>query len=307
MLLGLLYVFGLQQRAPEIATLASLGFSPSRIRGIFLLESAPTTVAGAVLGAIGGTGYARLLLAGLARFWPAAVAGTPVSFHASAGTMAAGGGIAVGCAMVVVVAVLWRASRYSPRQLFATDFASVSTAPRRCNWLLVPPTAALVPAVGLSLGAWLTQPGSYALDFFAVGALMLLALLGYGWWLLSRLGSRQSFTRPRVWKLAVVNLTRRRGRTLSVAGLTACGCFLVFAVSSMQENVGLHASDRSSGTGGFAVFAETTIPVTGSPADAGATIRADAAPLRVRDGDDAGCLNLNRAQLPTVMSWVASF
>jgi ABC-type antimicrobial peptide transport system permease subunit len=66
----------------------------------------------------------------------------------------------------------------------------------------------------------------------------------------------------------------------------------------MQENVGLHASDRSSGTGGFAVFAETTIPVTGSPADAGATIRADAAPLRVRDGDDAGCLNLNRAQLP---------
>ena len=297
-LLGLLYVFGVQQRAPEIATLMALGFSPSRIRAIFLLESAPTTVTGAALGAIGGAGYAKLLLGGLARLWPAAVAGTPVAFHASFGTMAMGSGIAVGCAMLVVVAGLWKASRYSPGHLFATDFASVSVAPLRRNWLLAPPPAALVAAVGISLRVWLTQPQSYALDFFAVGALMLLALLGYGWWLLSRLASRQSLTRPRVWKLALVNLTRRRGRTLSVAGVTACGCFLVFAVSSMQENVALHAYDRGSGTGGFSVFAETTIPISGSAADVAEMMKAKAVALRVRDGDDAGCLNLNRAQLP---------
>ncbi|HUW61990.1 MAG TPA: ABC transporter permease [Candidatus Bathyarchaeia archaeon] len=297
-LVGLLYVFGLQQRAPEIATLTALGFSPSRIRGIFLLESAPTTVAGAALGAIGGAGYAKLLLAALARFWPAAVAGTPVVFHAVAGTMAIGGVIVVCCAMLVVLAALWRASAYSVRELFATDFASVAIAPQRRNWALLPPTAALVAAVGISLGVWLAQPQSYTLYFFAVGGLMLLALLGYGRWLLLWLAGRESFTRPRVWKLALANLTRRRGRTLSVAGLTACGCFLVFAVSSMQENVALNANDRGSGTGGFAVFAETTIPVSGSAADVAEMMKAKAVALRVRDGDDAGCLNLNRAQLP---------
>jgi len=297
-LLGLLYVFGLQQRAPEIATLTALGFSPSRIRAIFLLESAPTTVVGAALGAIGGAGYAKVLLAGLARFWPAAVAGTPVAFHASFGTMAVGVGIAVGCAMLVVAAGLWRASRYSPRELFATDFASAAIPTGRRNWGLLLPTAALVPVVAISINVWLAQPQSCVRHFFAVGALMLLALLGYGRWLLSRLACRESFTRPRVWKLALVNLTRRRGRTLSVAGLTACGCFLVFAVSSMQENVALHANDRGSGTGGFAVFAETTIPLTGSPANAAGMVKAKAVALRVRDGDDAGCLNLNRAQLP---------
>ena len=297
-LLGLLYVFGLQQRAPEIATLAALGFSPSRIRAIFLLEAAPTAVAGGALGAVGGAAYAKVLLAALARFWPAAVAGTPVVFHAGTRTMAVGGGVAVCCAALVMLAALWRSSRYSPRQLFDTDFASVSVPPRRRNWGLAPPTAALVPAVGISMDVWLNRPQSCALHFFAVGALTLLALLGYGRWLLSRLDTRESFTRPRLWKLALINLTRRRGRTLSVAGLTACGCFLVFAVSSMQENMGLHANDRSSGTGGFSVFAETTIPLRGSPADVAGTIKATAVPLRVRDGDEAGCLNLNRAQLP---------
>jgi len=296
-LLGLLYVFGLQQRAPEFATLSALGFTQSRIRAIFLLESAPAALAGSVLGAAGGAAYAKLLIGGLERFWPAAVAGTPIAFHAAPGAMLAGAVAGLIAAMLVITVALWRASRRSTHHLLTADLASAD--PPRLNKLgLLPPTAALVPAVALSLNVWLTQPRSYVLHFFAAGALVLAALIGYGRWLLIRLDARQSFEQPTLAKLALVNLTRRRGRTLSVAGLTACGCFLVFAVSSMQENVALHAGSRTSGTGGFDIFAETTVPLLGTPEEVTERLGAPAVSLRVRDGDDAGCLNLNRAQLP---------
>lgn len=296
-LLGLLYVFGLQQRAPEFATLSALGFTQSRIRTIFLLESAPATLAGSLLGAIGGAAYARLLIAGLARFWPAAVAGTPVAFHAAPAAILIGAVTGLIAAMLVITVALWRASRRSTHHLLTAELASPDP-PRRRHLGLLTPTAALLPALALSLNVWLAQPRSYVLQFFGAGALVLAALIGYARWLLIRLDARQSFQRPSLAKLALVNLTRRRGRTLSVAGLTACGCFLVFAVSAMQENVALHPGNRTSGTGGFGVFAETTIPLLGTPDEIAHKLGSEAVPLRVRDGDDAGCLNLNRAQLP---------
>ena len=92
--------------------------------------------------------------------------------------------------------------------------------------------------------------------------------------------------------LAHRNVSRRRSRSLMVIGLLAFGTFLVFAVSSMKEDVTAHADQPSSGTGGFAWFGESTLPIT----DELGGIR-----LRVRDGDDAGCLNLNRAQSPRML------
>jgi len=52
------------------------------------------------------------------------------------------------------------------------------------------------------------------------------------------------------------------------------------------------ARSSGSGTGGFAFFGESTLPISN---DLGG-VR-----LRVRDGDDASCLNLNRAQSPRLL------
>lgn len=81
-MLGLLYVFGLQHRASETALLTAVGFPRGKIAALLLLEALPTALLGAALGAAGGAGYARLLLAGLGRLWPAAVAGTAIRYHA---------------------------------------------------------------------------------------------------------------------------------------------------------------------------------------------------------------------------------
>jgi len=299
-LLGLLYVFGLQQRASEIGVLLALGFSRWKVRSLFLLEACPTAFLGAVLGAGAGIAYARVLLAGLTRFWPAAVAGADIRFHVEPASILLGTSAAVVCAFLIVLGTLWRGMRHSARELITTDFSSDAAFPTSGKrlWVLLIPSISLALAAAIAVNVWLTNPISFIEPFFTVGTLLLFAGLGYYAWLLTYLSRRPSFRRPRLWKVAITNLARRRGRSLSVAGLTACGCFLVFSVSSMQENLALHSDERSSGTGGFALVADTTVPIVAAAADLPETLGIDAVPLRVRDGDDAGCLNLNRATTP---------
>ena len=297
-LLGLLYVFGLQQRTAEIGLLMAVGWPLRRVRGMFLLETLPAALCGAVLGA--GAGYARLLLAGLARWWPGAVAGAEIHFHALPATLAKGALLAFLCAFFTLLTALWRGTRRTPRELMTADLASIPMASARGGslWGLLLSLFALLCAVATGVWAWITQPDNPAESFFTVGALLLMAELGAYGWVLGRLSRRPAPRRPRLWKIALMNLARRRGRSMSVAAVTACGCFLVFAVSAMQENMALHADHRDSATGGFGVFAQTTVPLLGAPAELQKRLGADVLPLKVRDGDDAGCLNLNHAQQP---------
>ena len=302
-LLGLLYVFGLQQRTAEIGLLLAVGWPLRRVHCMFLLETVPAALCGAVLGAVAGAGYARLLLAGLARWWSGAVAGAEIHFHALPATLAKGAAIAFLCAFFTLLMVLWRGTRRTPRELMTVDLASVPAGAARGGswWGLLLSLLALLFAIATGVWAWVAQPNNPAESFFTVGALLLMAELGIYGWVLGRFSRRPASRRPRLWKIALMNLARRRGRSMSVAAVTACGCFLVFAVSAMQENMALHADRRDAATGGFGVFAQTTVPLLGAPAELQKRLAADILPLKVRDGDDAGCLNLNRAQSPRLL------
>ena len=77
----------------------------------------------------------------------------------------------------------------------------------------------------------------------------------------------------------------------------------------LDENV--NATQRASGTGGFAFLGESALPITADlnttrgresfGLDAQALTNVSFVPFRVRDGDDASCLNLNRAQRPRLL------
>jgi hypothetical protein len=62
-----------------------------------------------------------------------------------------------------------------------------------------------------------------------------------------------------------------------------------------------HADSRSSSTGGFALFADATFPLLEDPADALDDPLVTTTAIKVRDGDDASCLNLNQAQTPRLL------
>src|SRR5439155_17762058 len=104
---------------------------------------------------------------------------------------------------------------------------------------------------------------------------------------------------------------RRKRRSLATLALLACGCFVIVAISAFRLDANRDASRRTSGTGGFALIGQSSLPVTqdlnsksgqeffGLNPDELAEV--NFVPMRIRDGDEASCLNLNRAQKPRLL------
>jgi putative ABC transport system permease protein len=109
----------------------------------------------------------------------------------------------------------------------------------------------------------------------------------------------------------VRNSVRRQGRSLATVALLACGSFLVIAVGANRQDPRQSAERRSSGTGGFALYGETGLPVfddLNGPSGRDTYGLDDPSlkgvrfvPLRLRPGDEASCLNLNRPQVPRLL------
>jgi ABC-type antimicrobial peptide transport system permease subunit len=107
--------------------------------------------------------------------------------------------------------------------------------------------------------------------------------------------------------LAMLNLTRNKSRSLTVVTLFALGTFLVVSTGSNKLDLFANAQDKTSGTGGFLFFAETTMPVlfdvnnAEKRADEGILEEFTAIQFSKVDGDDASCLNLNRISQPAIL------
>jgi hypothetical protein len=112
-------------------------------------------------------------------------------------------------------------------------------------------------------------------------------------------------------QLGVRNAARRCGRSLATIAVLASGVFMVVAVSAFRKGAEDTTARLDSGTGGFALLGESAAPIyedLNSAKGREAYALDDAAmkdvrvvPLRVRDGDDASCLNLNRAMQPRLL------
>jgi len=93
--------------------------------------------------------------------------------------------------------------------------------------------------------------------------------------------------------------------------MLACGSFLIVSIGVFRLDASRDATKKTSGTGGFALLGETTMPVVQDlNSSAGREFFAlnegdlkgvDFVPFRVREGDEASCLNLNAAQKPRLL------
>jgi hypothetical protein len=103
----------------------------------------------------------------------------------------------------------------------------------------------------------------------------------------------------------VLNGARYRQRGMLVMILLASGCFLTVGVLSMQQDPTADIEQTGSGSGGFGLLVETSLPIPADKADAALRKALDSEAawlaLRVREGDDASCLNLNRAVQPRLL------
>jgi ABC-type lipoprotein release transport system permease subunit len=310
---ALLFLFNLERRSAQVGLLMALGWRQQQVRQALLGEAGVIAMIGSVLGLAGGVFYTKQALAGLSGAWSGAAQGLPLIYAASVATQV---GAALG-SIVIVLLTLWWASRsmfkMAPRELIAGGegagvLANASTAGVMGRWKPMRPWLMIALAIGLLFGTKSAKaPEAVAGLFFGSGLMLLIAgLMLAGRWM--RRDGRD--LAQSLWQIGVRNVSRRPSRSLAVIGMMAGGIFMVTAVNAFRMSAG-DVMQRDSGTGGFALIGESALPIY-EDLNSKAGIEAfgldeklmaglKVVPFRVREGDDASCLNLNRAQKPVLV------
>jgi ABC-type lipoprotein release transport system permease subunit len=315
MLAVLFFKLGIEQRLRQIAILRASGYTVGTIRRLFLAEAVVLALIGALIGVADAVLYARVIVHGLRTWWVGAVGTTLLEVHVTPVSLIAGavGGIvaAIACIFVSLRAV----ARMSPRSLLTAHSLdaplTVDASRSRRNTL----TAAAFAVLGvllMILGFVLRSAQAGA--FFGAGAALLIAFLtflagwlrardarlikGRGTWAVSRLGFRSAAFRP--------------GRSVLSAALIAAAAFIIVSVDAFRRGGGDFSGDPKTGTGGYAVLARAELPVLHDPntrdgreamlIQAPELANARFTRFRVRQGQDASCLNLFRPTNPTIIA-----
>ncbi len=322
LLTAMLFSFSLGQRASETGILLAIGWEPRRVRSLLFREGFMVATLGTALGVAGGILYAKGVLWGLSTLWRDAVNGAGLGFHITAATLATG----VGSSLFVAAATLWLVLRQQAkrptRELLSEGAAEPSPvgADPGARWPMRLAVGASIAAFGMTAAAGAARSSDPGM-FFGAGALLLIAgLLWVRAWLRGAIGStartgsasgRAARAPVGLTALAFRGLKRRPSRSLGTAALLASAAFLIIAVGANKLDADRDATKRDSGTGGFALWAESSLPVIQDldtrkgqefyGLDPKKLTGVSFVPFKVRDGDDASCLNLNRAQRPRLL------
>ncbi len=310
-LLAMLFQFSLEKRSTEIGTLMALGWPPQLVRRVFLLEGLALAVIGGIAGVAGGVVYAAGILWALSTLWRSAVADSVLQFHATAESLTDGAVAAVVVSTIVIWFALRSQVRRPARELLERGHElERSSRPGRAwsPWIAAICGAGALGTVGSALAK---RDAADVESFFSGGAMLLIAGVALAAMLFRSLGRRAAAKPMSLAGLGLRGCTRRPKRSLATVALLASGTFLIVAVAANKLDATRDSTRRSSGTGGFALIGQSTLPVVQDlntkggreffGLDEQALHGVDVVPLRVHDGDDASCLNLNSAQTPRLL------
>ena len=306
-LVGLLFGLSVESRRGEAGVLMAMGWPVGKVRMLFLGEGIGVALFGAFVGTAGGFWYTQAVLSALSGVWRGATGGATLTFCVAPVSLVLGLSSAVLSAVIAMAWVSWSAWRAPIRQLLSGEAVAVGgvLAQRRNGWGTLVMLACLAGGAALlGYGLWRREvnPGG----FFGGGSLLLIALLVGCRLVLGRLA--QGRLRA-IRHLAIRNAGRRPVRAVAVISVLAAGAFLVLSVEVFHKDTAEEVHTRGSGTGGFALIGELATPVyedlnlanvrdnLGLPLDPGVNVVS----IRVRDGEDASCLNLNRAVQPKLL------
>ncbi|MBA3296584.1 MAG: ABC transporter permease [Acidobacteria bacterium] len=316
----LFFRLGVEQRLRQIGVLRASGFSIAKVRLLLLVEAMALAGIGSALGALGALGYGRLIVYGLRTWWIGAVGTTALTLHVAPASLAAGvlGGTAA--AALCVFVSLRAVGKLAPRALLTAqsigqDSASDERIGRRNRRIAIACAVLCVVAVGAGYLMREAQAGA----FFGAGAASLIGSLYYlSSWL--RLRPARVITgrgTGPVLRLGFRSPAFRPGRTVLSAALIASAAFIIVSVDAFRKGDGDVSGDRRSGTGGFALIADSELPLLYDPNEtagrealivqASEFDRARFTRFRLRPGDDASCLNLYRPTNPTIVAPEAGF
>lgn len=307
-LTAMLFRFNVEQRNHESGLLAALGISCKKILHWRLLEGLVVVTLGSALGTGLAFAYTRGLLLFLESIWNRG-GDRLFRFHAAPASTI-GGLLGIILLMMITIWFVTRrqAKRSASLRLESGTEEIIRHGTSRARWIA--PAAALVGFAALAASKIIGPQGA----FFLAGFSFLIAGLATFRGHLSSVAGASRTSPPGLTpsRLAALNAARRPTRSLVVVGSLAAGLFLVVSVTAFQKHGGGEWQNRSSGTGGYAFWIETTTAVhRSSAADSTSDILklghqrdqlGDILPFRVGTGDDASCFNLNSVTRPRLLA-----
>jgi ABC-type lipoprotein release transport system permease subunit len=336
LLVGLLFRLNMDRRAAEIGLLFSAGYRRLRVGSLLLAEGTIVATVGAALGCIAAMLYASLLVNLLRTWWPGSLDRSFLTLHVSAPSVATGFLASLLVSVFTIAVAVWLLARVPPRVLLTGDTSrerDPSRALKPPRWSVYIAAVFTVMAVGLVVaGGFVHDHEARAGTFFGGGACLLTAGLAgvWAWMKRTRHGTVSGHGLPALTRLGARNGARNTLRSILTAGLLASAAFLIVAVESFRRHTDADYLRKDSGSGGFALLAESDVPLfndlnsekgreevveqlqrrlqqqgreTGPElAKAREELAAvDFFPFRTHGGDDASCLNLYQPRRPKLL------
>ncbi len=311
LLLGLAFVFSIDNRADQTGSLLALGFYPSYIKKLFLTEGFILALLGSIPGVVLGAFYNWFILYGLSTIWQGAIGSTTLYTHIKFSTLLIGAFSGISISILAIYLTVQKQIKGSVVNLHQAESKSPFLSTRSGKKYSLAVTA----AGGLSILIILIfvnpiKSINAAVLFFTAGSLLLISSLAGANLFFSKISEGDTLRKMNMAVLGLRNSIRRRGRSLTVVGILAVGVFLVIAVSANRQDVRKRGYLRSSGTGGFSLFGETTMPILKSLNTEegqkqfgleGKFSNVKFVEMRMLEGDDASCLNLNYVEKPRIL------
>lgn len=335
LLASLMFQLSIRQRFAQIGLMEALGFTPARARRFFMVEGVAVAFFGTLLGAVLAIYFAKLMILGLTTWWVGAIGTQFLQLDLQPVRLVTAGGISLFLAAIVIWNSVRRSTQRSPRELLS-GLGSEDLEIRRSRFTSAAFSAAMVAtaiaAVGLpfAIGANLL-PASEAfggmswrvVGFFVAGfAWLALGLLLLQNRLRRRAGDAVTGSPiSSLTGLALANAARNPQRSLLTAALIAFATFVIVAVAAGRRNPISETPDINSGNGGFTLVAESSQPILFDMNSAEGKLRlglntSDTTTVpgetkvfgfRTKPGQDASCLNLFQATVPTLLGATPEF
>ena len=314
LLTAMLFFLLAQSRMAETGILSAMGFRKRYILGILTGEAFLVTIAGALLGISGGILYNYFLILGLNTIWQDAVNTSLLVTKINITTLLAGSIAGIITSMAVLLFILWKNLRKPLSVIVKSENGIRNPGNWNSKFILNVIAATICFGVAVALIMWTLITGKSLDSSFSLLAGSF--ILPGGWALLNLILIKRSEKRgksiPGFLQLTLKNLSLNRSRTISTVALLSLGTFTIIITGANRKTFYGTETNRQSGTGGFLLWAESTLPIMddlnslqGSnllgPEDDGVLKPVHFIQLSSLEGDDASCLNLNQVSQPGML------
>ncbi len=291
-------------RKVHIKTLFALGFGPRLLKRILFTETGIIAITGSVIGALSGIFVNFLIIKALNSVWKGAVQTDTLRAWIDIVPILSGFAVSL---LVMTIFMTIKTVRYL-KKLNRQEGESHKIPSARINLLF------LVPSLVLTITLYILSTifRDKEITFCFSSGIMLLTSIVLFWRQLYLKGNAgiNKFLRKKN-AISSIYYSHFPSHAVTPILFIAAGIFAVFITGANRMNFSGKDLDRSSGTGGYLLWCETTIPVKN---DLNTNAGRNAAGLdskmfkdlvfvqgRVSSGNDASCLNLNHIISPPIL------